>query len=571
MMPRNRHYLYLIFSLFFNFPGLYAQGPKAEFYYNPTTELSWAECHVYMDGGSRIKIPFLPVVLGRFQQAPLGTGNYTKDVDVDAPLVFVGNGISNGGEWNCYKGRRRDYTIGDIDVAGKAVVFCYDSPHKTAEKLKAEFPLEKRIAEAARRKAAAAILFSFQDDYPFLYARFSKESEIPDIPAVTITKSSFHHLFLSNIEIDDAAMIQKWKDSGMPPEAVELDAKVRLSMEGAFACAETKNFLFRSRQAEMSKTDLEKIASLNEKALTLLFTYFKSDQGLTWKKNLVVYFRDHDTKFFYTHLLGRGNAREGGVFNIHPGGRLDLGLAAHENTHVLIEANWGESSSFMSEGLGRYAEAMAADKDKNHRDVVQFLESCELFPLEEMLTFMIGTGGLKTMVGYPASGSFVDFLIQSYGLGALKEAYQLEDRPPEAREKEDTWQKAYGKSIQDLEKEWLGWLKIKFNAEEKAISDHLKKSAAPKVVKTVDPKILDALVGRYAVSGSLVLTISKEDGRLFLDVPNMGKMALEPESESRFSVKGFDANVTLVRDEKGEVDQIVFHTAAGDMPAKRIR
>lgn len=568
---QNFIYICFVFSLFLSFSELYAQGPKPELYYNPTAELQWAECYIYMDGGSRIKIPFLPVVLGRFQQSPLGTGNYSKDVAVDAPLVFIGNGIHKDGEWNCYKGRRRDYTTGEIDVAGKAVVLCYDFPDKVEDKLKVEFPLERRIAEAARRKAAAVILFSFEEDYPFVYARFSKESEIPDIPAITITKSSLHNFFLCNFEVNDTEMIQKWKESGIPPEAIELDAKVRLKIEGAFMSAETKNFLFRSRQAEMSKTDLEKIASLNEKALDLLIKYFKDEPGLTWKKNLVVYFRDYDTKYFYTHLLGRGNAREGGVFNIHSGGLPDLGLAVHENAHILIGASWGESSSFMSEGLGRYAEAMATDKDRNHHYVVQFLKSGELFPLKDMLFFMIGAGGLKTIVGYPASGSFVDFLIQSYGLKALKEAYQLEGRPPEAREKEDTWQKVYKKSIQDLEKKWLGWLKIKFNLEDKFILDYLKKSAGLKPLKTVDPKILEALAGRYAVSGSMVLTILKENDLLFLEVPNMGKMSLEAESESKFSVKEFEATLTFVWNEKGEVDSVVFHTAAGDMPAKRIK
>jgi hypothetical protein len=568
---RKLIYVCLVFSLCLSLPELNAQGPKPELYYHPATELPWAACHIHMGGGTQTKIPFLPVVLGRYQQSPLGTGNYTKDVAVDAPLVFVANGIFKEKDWNCYRGRRRDYTTGDIDVAGKAVVFCYDFPDEIEEKLKAEFPLEKRILEAARRKASAVILFSFQEDYPFLYAFFSKESEIPDIPVITITKSSLHNLFLGNFAIDDAAMIQKWKESRLPPEAVELEAKVRLKIQGAFACVETKNFLFRSPQAEMSKTELEAIAALNEKALDLLLACFKDGPGLTWKKNLVVYFCDYDTKYFYTHLLGRGNAREGGVFNIHSGGVPDLGLAAHENTHILIEENWGESSSFMSEGLGRYAEAMATDKDKNNRSVVQFLRRGELFPLEEMLWFMIGTGGLKTMVGYPASGSFIDFLIQSYGFKALKEAYQLEGRPAEAREKEDTWRKVYQRSIQDLEEQWLDWLKTKFNLEEKPISDHLKKSAVLKPVKTIDPKILEGLAGQYAGSGGIVLNVLNKNNRLFLEVPNMGEMALEPESESKFSIKGLDATLAFVRDERGKIDEIVFHTAAGDMTAKRIR
>ena len=32
--------------------------------------------------------------------APLGTANLTRDVGVDGPLVFIGNGIAHEGEWN---------------------------------------------------------------------------------------------------------------------------------------------------------------------------------------------------------------------------------------------------------------------------------------------------------------------------------------------------------------------------------------------------------------------------------------------------------------------------------------
>jgi hypothetical protein len=255
---------------------------------------------------------------------------------------------------------------------------------------------------------------------------------------------------------------------------------------------------------------------------------------------------------------------------IYPGGTPDMGLAVHENTHALIGLNWGNSSSFLAEGLGRYAEAQATEKDMNHLRVVDFLKTGRLFPLKEMLTFRIGTGGLKTEVGYPASGSFVDFLIRSYGLQALKKAYQLEARSSADREKDDTWQKVYQRPIQDLEKEWLEWLKMKFKIDEDSVAAHLKKSAAPKTAVAVDGKILESLTGNYAVSGGMLLGVSQENGRLFLEVPNMGKMDLVPESEFVFAVQGFDATVTFVRDPTGKVEQMVFHTPAGDMPARKI-
>jgi hypothetical protein len=96
---------------------------------------------------------FHPVVSFKFHRAPLGINNYSKDVLVEGPVVFLGNGIAKENVWNSYRGGRRDYTSGDIDVSGKIILFCYDFPDKIKEQLKEEIPLSKRISEAASRNA----------------------------------------------------------------------------------------------------------------------------------------------------------------------------------------------------------------------------------------------------------------------------------------------------------------------------------------------------------------------------------------------------------------------------------
>jgi hypothetical protein len=54
------------------------------------------------------------------------------------------------------------------------------------------------------------------------------------------------------------------------------------------------------------------------------------------------------------------------------------------------------------------------------RKVLQFLKEEELVHLDEMLGFNTGSGDTPTRIGYPASGSFIHFLIESYGLGKLR-------------------------------------------------------------------------------------------------------------------------------------------------------
>lgn len=551
--------------------GTRAQGPSPAYYYNPAAEIPWARCSVYQEGGSRLKIPFLPVVSVNYRRAPLGINNYSKDVCVEGPVVFIGNGIFKEKVWNSYRGKRRNYTTGDIDAAGKAVVFCYDFPDKIAEQLKKEIPLTERISEAASRNAAAVLIFSHRDQSPFLTASYTKESEIPDIPVISITRKSFHDIFLSDFDVDAESILKKWEETGQPPEAVELSAKLHLEIEGAFEKAETDNFLIRFRSGVFSKEEMEKTVDINEKSLRFLFECFAEDKELAWNRLLTVYFRGFDSKVFYTHHMGWGLASEEGTFVIFKGGVPDFGLAVHENTHILTRLNWGDSSSFVNEGLGKYTEALATDKDKNHRSVINFLKDSQLFPLKEMIDFSIGSSGLKTLVGYPASGSFFGFLIETYGLKPVKDVTRLEGRPSPERERTDSWQKAFGKSISELEKEWLYWLMKNYKIEEDSILKHLEKASKERKIIELDPRILDAYVGQYRFSTGFIFTITKEEGRLYLEGSGMGKSKLVPESDTQFTVKSFDAGISFQKNEKGEVSHFVVHTGGGEMRAEKIK
>ncbi len=96
------------FLLSFLFSSLcWAQGPDPAYYYLQEIDLPWARCSVYMEGGSKVKIPFYPVVTSGVRSAPMGIGNYDRDVLVEGPVVFTGNGIVKEGIWDSYRGRRR--------------------------------------------------------------------------------------------------------------------------------------------------------------------------------------------------------------------------------------------------------------------------------------------------------------------------------------------------------------------------------------------------------------------------------------------------------------------------------
>ena len=460
-------------------PELQAQGPKTSYYYHPQTELAWARCEIRLLAGSTQKIPFLPVICSSFRHAPIGTGNLEKDIAVDGPLVFAGNGVAAENVWDCYSGRRADWSVGPIDVAGSVVVFCSDFADEIEAKVGNEFPLAKRIAAAASRKAAAVVVFSAVKEFPFLSVGYDSESGIPDVPVITVTRKSAVDI-LDSAGVDGAAMLQSWAESKKPPESQVLISRLSLKINARFARAETKNFQFRYRAEEIPAAQMNELAEVNEKALAFLFKLFAGEKDLQWNRLPTFYFRDYDSKVFFTHHWGLGWATPEGTYMVHTGGAPNFPLAAHENAHILIGRNWGGSTSFLSEGIGRYAEAQAGDPGKNDRETIDFLKAGKFFPLSELVDANIGAPGLKTDVGYPAAGSLVGFIVRTRGLKILKEMYVQVAKSEDGGKNDAPWLKSLGKTLRELERDWLGSLAQSHPEDAQAIRDYLARGAKEK-------------------------------------------------------------------------------------------
>jgi len=96
---------------------------------------------------------------------------------------------------------------------------------------------------------------------------------------------------------------------------------------------------------------------------------------------------------------------------------------------------------------------------------------------------------------------------------------------------------------------------------------------APKVGEEapaeVDPAIYDAYVGQYDF-GRAAMTISKEEGRLFAQMSGQTKFEIFPRSETEFFWKIIKAQITFVKDEKGEVHKALFRQGDVKMEVSKI-
>src|SRR5262245_15856312 len=101
----------------------------------------------------------------------------------------------------------------------------------------------------------------------------------------------------------------------------------------------------------------------------------------------------------------------------------------------------------------------------------------------------------------------------------------------------------------------------------------LAKLEPPKEHKAIkiDPMIFDAYAGEYELAPGFSVVFSREGEKFFLQPPGQSKVEIFPESETDFFLDVADAQVTFVKDDKGQVTQVVLHQNGRNQTLKKIK
>jgi serine-type D-Ala-D-Ala carboxypeptidase/endopeptidase len=86
----------------------------------------------------------------------------------------------------------------------------------------------------------------------------------------------------------------------------------------------------------------------------------------------------------------------------------------------------------------------------------------------------------------------------------------------------------------------------------------------------VDPKLFDGYVGRYELTPTFTLTVTREGNQLFVQATGQGKAEVFPESERDYFYKVVDAQITFEVDSQGKATGLILHQNGMNQPAKRI-
>ena len=72
---------------------------------------------------------------------------------------------------------------------------------------------------------------------------------------------------------------------------------------------------------------------------------------------------------------------------------------------------------------------------------------------------------------------------------------------------------------------------------------------------TINPALLDKYIGKYKLEENVVVTISKQDNKLFAKPGDEPKVEMLPVSNSDFVIPQINAKISFVADENGKVSK----------------
>ena len=87
---------------------------------------------------------------------------------------------------------------------------------------------------------------------------------------------------------------------------------------------------------------------------------------------------------------------------------------------------------------------------------------------------------------------------------------------------------------------------------------------------TVDPSIFDEYIGKYKLNENTIVTIMKENNKLYAWPSGESKLEMLPVSETDFIIKELNARLSFVKDENGKVKKIKLKMNGNDSELPRL-
>jgi D-alanyl-D-alanine-carboxypeptidase/D-alanyl-D-alanine-endopeptidase len=94
--------------------------------------------------------------------------------------------------------------------------------------------------------------------------------------------------------------------------------------------------------------------------------------------------------------------------------------------------------------------------------------------------------------------------------------------------------------------------------------------AKERIAVKLDAKALDACVGQYELAPGAIFTVRREGGRLLAQLTRQQFLEIFPENETNFFYQAVDAQLTFIKNARGEVTSLVLHQNGQNPRARKL-
>lgn len=235
-------------------------------------------------------------------------------------------------------------------------------------------------------------------------------------------------------------------------------------LEKDWLIKKSPHYIFHYFKNSLAKKDIDKIIKIKEghynKILSLLKTknYRKIKYYLypTLKKKIELMGDNSPGNVIWEEFELRDNKVKTNRFEIHVlyDAKTKF-IGEHEDTH-LLSLSWGLSIYLFNEGLSQFMEGSLFGKDI---DVLskRLMKKNKLYSLKWLLNNK-NWDKVKEKIVYPQAGSFVRYLINTYGLEKFKKVYKKLSRNKKVQDNIKIIENTYLKSVKELEANWKKYL-----------------------------------------------------------------------------------------------------------------
>ena len=375
-----------------------------------------------------------------------------RSLNLSGPLTFVGFGITKeNSEWDDYK---------NSTVEGQVVIILTSVPRDDLKSFPDPYStLEYKISNAIEHRAKAIIMTeskttSLSNSIPYTLKKPVIRRD--DVVVVFIPKGILD-ILLGELQrgFTISSLQAKIEEKMIPLGPLPLGLEIEILYEGnEFEKYESAHFIVYFHKRTLAERKLHEIIQEREKVYTRIAEILGIEPP---HKIRLFLFPSSREKTFYTGHIGAGAAQGFTVMEVY---NEEIKVEPHhELTHIIASLINPSPPALLNEGL---AVSIVPYWDGKHVDewVRLYRRKKELIPLMTLLTFTeIGSPSTMPSVSYPEAGSFVKFLIERYGIDKFRQLYSKAKNGREfLKFNKELFIKVYGKSVEQLEEEWLGSL-----------------------------------------------------------------------------------------------------------------